>query len=86
MTAATVTTADPGAVYAEENVVLTVSDGETYTSKLGKPIIAQLTWLEAVTLSTLSQATSCTISGSTITIDADGVTDKKAALTVKGYK
>jgi hypothetical protein len=88
MTAATITTADPGVKYDEENVVLTVTDGETYISKMSKPITCQLTWLETTTLTSASPAqsvTSTAISGRTITVAATGVTDKKAALCIKGY-
>ena len=87
MTAATVTTRLRGPAMAEENVVITVSDGETYTSELGTPIFAYLRWLEATTFSSVgtNDIGSCTISGRTITIAATGVTDKQAALCVKGY-
>ena len=87
MTAATITTKLRGPAMAEENVVITVSDGETYTSELSSPQFCQLTWQEGVTFSSIadSDVGSCTISGRTITIAATGVTDKKAALTIKGY-
>ncbi len=87
MTAATITTKDPGVIYDEENVVLTVSDGETYTTQMSNPITCQLTWLESTEFSSIADNdVSCTISTRTITIAATGVSDKKAALCIKGYK
>jgi len=82
MTAATVTTRLDGPVLAEENVILTVSDGETFVSKLSKPELCQITFAEDI--ATASIPISYTISGRTVTIYADGVSDKKMAVTVKG--
>lgn len=67
---------------AEENVILTVSDGETYVSKLSEPKLVQIT--SAEDMGSETNSASYSISGRTITIYADGVTDKKMALTVKG--
>ena len=82
MTAATVTTRIDGPVLAEENVILTVSDGETFVSKLSKPLVVQITSSEDMASETNSASYS--ISGRTITIYADGVSDKLMALTIKG--
>jgi len=81
MAAATVTTRFEG-LLAEENVILTVSDGETFTSKLSNPQIVQITSAEDMGAETNSASYS--ISGRVITIYADGVTDKLMAVTVKG--
>ena len=78
MTAATVTTKFEGHL-ATECVLLEVTDGETYTSRLSKPLAAFATaqvdddgeiW--------------CSISGRTITIGAAGMTDKAIALYIVG--
>lgn len=78
MAAATVTSLWREAL-AEEVVLLEVSDGETYTSSLSKPLVAIAT----------AQADddgeiNCVISGRTITINAAGMSDKAIALVVKG--
>jgi len=78
MAAATVTEVLEG-VSAEENVVLTVTDGETYTSKLSSIVGVQATGQEDV-----DAHLNCTISGRTITINYAGQTDKKVFLTIKG--
>jgi hypothetical protein len=64
---------------AEEVIIATVSDGETVTSSLSKPLVALAT----------AQADddgeiNCTISGRTITVNAAGMTDVKIAILVKG--
>jgi len=82
MTAATVTTRFDGPIMAEENVNLTVSDGETFVSKLSKPEFCQITFAEDI--ATASIPISYTISGRTVTIYADSVTDKLMTVTVKG--
>jgi len=82
MAAATITS-EFNTSLAEENVILTVSDGETYTSKLSTPLLVQITCAEDMGAET--NATSYSISGRTITLYADGVTDKLMALTIKGY-
>jgi len=81
MTAATVTTRFEG-LLAEEKVILTVTDGETYVSKLGAPQFVQITSAEDMGAETNSASYS--ISGRTITIYADGVSDKLMALTISG--
>lgn len=81
MTAATVTSRFPHK-QAEERVVLTVSDGETFVSKLSKPEMCHIT--SAEDMGSETNSASYTISGRTITIYADGVTDKLMAITVYG--
>jgi Tfp pilus assembly protein FimT len=81
MTAATLTTRFEGHL-AEENVNLTVTDGETFVSKLSTPLFCHITSSEDMGAETNSA--SYTISGRTITIYADGVTDKLMTVTVKG--
>ena len=82
MTAATVTTRFDRVPFAEEHVILTLSDGETYVSRLSKPLLCQITQAEDMGAETNSP--SYTISGRTITIYNDGVSDKKLILTVYG--
>lgn len=84
MAAATVTTRFRGPVLEEENVILTVTDGETYVTDMSSPQLVQITSAEDMGAETNSASYS--ISGRTITIYADGVTDKLMALTIKGYK
>ena len=87
MAAATITTSEPGPALKCENVILTVTDGETYTSRMSSPLFGQLTFLEAVTLTSASPAQSIPsigISGRTVTIAATGVTDKLACLSLWG--
>lgn len=84
MAAATVTTRLRDPVLEEENVILTVTDGETYVTDMSDPLIVQITSSEDMGSETNSASYS--ISGRTITIYADGVTDKLMALTIKGYK
>jgi hypothetical protein len=78
MTAATVTTRFEGAK-AHEYVNLTVTDGETFVSKLGTPEQAYATAQEDD-----DGEINCTISGRTITINAAGMTDVLIALHVVG--
>ena len=78
MTAATVTSEFEG-VLAEELVNLTVTDGETYVSKLSKPYVAF-----ATAQADNDGEINCTISGRTITINAAGMTDVLIGLLVKG--
>ena len=86
MTAATITT-KVTQLLAEDNVVLTASDGETYVTRLSSVVGAHVSVNEDV--NGLATATmirpSVAISGRTITIHADGLTDKKVFLTVRGY-
>ncbi len=81
MTAADVTNRFDG-VLAVEHVILEVTDGETFTSKLSKPLLCQITSSEDMGAETNSA--SYTISGQTITIYADGVSNKSMAVTVYG--
>lgn len=78
MTAADITARYEGAP-GMENVVLTVSDGETYVSKLSRVFGVQATGQEDV-----DAHLNCTISGRTITINYASQTDKKVFLTVFG--
>ncbi len=85
MTAADVTTRletnDPTC----EDVVVTATDGETYTAaKLGTVIGAHATLLEDT--DTLSIPVSCAVSGATVTLHCTGLSDKKVFLTLKGRK
>jgi len=82
MTAATVTTRFPGPALATEEVILTVTDGETFVSKLSAPLTVQIT--SAEDMGSETNSASYSISGRTITIYADGVSDKLMALTIKG--
>lgn len=80
MTAATVTTyyVEP---LAEENVILTASDGETYICRrLKTPVFVQ-----ATSLSDVDAHLNATISGQTITINFASQTDKLVALNIKGF-
>ena len=81
MTAATVTT-KPEGVLAEDVVVLTATDGETYTSRLGKIYGVSATFNED--LGATAYPLYVAVSGRTVTIHAEGVTDKKVCLIIKG--
>ena len=61
-------------------VMLTVTDGETYTSRLSTVVAAF-----ATTQADDDGEVNVTISGRTITINAAGMTDVKIALLIKGY-
>lgn len=78
MTAATIANKYREAL-AEEVVVLTCSDGETYTSSLSKPLVAF-----ATAQADNDGEINCTISERTITINAAGMTDVSIALLIKG--
>ena len=80
MAAATITTSPEGKL-EEDNVVLTVSDGETYITRLSEIILAHATWNEDMGNGT---AASLAYSGTTVTVHAAGVVDKKLALCIKG--
>ena len=83
MTAATITTAITTHEPDHEFVVLTATDGETYTSlKFGTVLWAGVSYMED--MGTAMTPVSCAVSTNTITIHADGVTDKKVALHVVG--
>jgi len=85
----TVTTLPSGQLHTD-CVVLTLSDGETYESRLSKPFGAFLT--EANSDSTAGSAVMLdyALSGKTFTIRyklaGSGVTDKKVALVAYGRK
>lgn len=84
MTAADVTYDYNQTKLEEENVVITVSDGETYTARrLSSPLIAQATWAED--MGTTSYQLDVVLSSRTATFHCTGVTDKKAFVTLKGY-
>jgi len=74
MTAATVTTRFEGEL-AHDYVNLTVTDGETYVSKLGTVYQAY-----ATAQADNDGEINCTISGRTVTINAAGMTDVLIAL------
>ena len=81
MTAATVTLKTTEKL-AEDNVVLTVSDGETYVTRLSSIFGVHSSYNEDLTGQTTALQTAH--SGRTITIHALGVSDKKVFLTVRG--
>lgn len=81
MAAATVTNKLEG-VLAEDNVVLTISDGETYTTKLSSILGVQFSFNED--MGALAVVPGVAISGRTITFHCTGVTDKLVMMTVKG--
>lgn len=78
MTAATIANKYREAL-AEEVVVLTCSDAETYVSSLSKPLVVL-----ATANSDVDGEINATISGRTITINAAGITDATIALLIKG--
>jgi hypothetical protein len=85
MTEATVTARLETNNPSEEVVVLTFTNGETYISKkFGKVRAVQTTLMEDTT--TLTYPVSAAISGGTVTLTCDGVTDKKVCLTLYGDK
>lgn len=69
-------------VPAVEHVGITVSDGETFVTKLSEIWGVQITQAEDMGAETNSP--SYTFSGRTITIYADGVSDKKMFLSIYG--
>lgn len=83
MTAATITSEGEG-VLAEDNVVLTVTHEETYVTRLSSVVGVHATWNEDIGVGTAVSHPQVAVSGRTITVHADGVTDKKCFLTVKG--
>jgi hypothetical protein len=85
MTEATVTARLETNNPCEEVVVLTFTNAETYVSKkFGKVRAAQVTLMEDTT--TLTYPVSLAVSGTTVTLTCDGVTDKKVCLTLYGDK
>ena len=88
MTAATITT-EGEANMAYDHVVLTLSDGETYVSRLGKPLGAILAEGETTTANAGSAVNlDYALSGRTFTIRYKvantAVTDKKVSMIVWG--
>ena len=83
MTAATVTTSQTE-LLATEHVMLTVSDAETYTSKLSKVIGVDFSFNED--MGALAVVPGFAISGRTITFHCTGVTDKLVFVTLYGRK
>ncbi len=85
MTAATITDRigvnDP----TKEVVVLTFTDEETYISRKFSNVLAVQATLNEDT-GALTYPVSCAISGGTVTIHCEGVTDKKVCLTLYGRK
>ena len=85
MGAATITTVIENNNPTEEIVILTVTDGETYTSKqFGRIRGVQATWYED--METLTYPVSIAISGQIATIHCEGVTDKLLCLTLYGER
>jgi len=86
MTAATITELltdvhDP----TVEEVILEASNGETYVSKkFGKVRHAMATFLEDMEAHSIP--ISCVVSGRTVTIHSDSITDKAIALRLRGLK
>jgi hypothetical protein len=85
MTAATVTNRYREEL-AQEHVQLTVSDGETFVSRLSGPKIVQMSWSEDMDAeaTTTTARPSYTISGRTITFQCANVTDKKLDVSIFG--
>jgi len=79
MTAATVT-AYYNTQLHEEVVLLSVTDGYTYTTKMSKPLVAF-----ATANVDIDGEINCTISGRTVTINAVGASGSAVALLIKGY-
>ncbi len=85
MTEATITSVITVNDPVKEVVVLTFTDGETYISKkFGSVKSVQATLNEDT--GALSFPVSCAISGGTVTLHCDGVTDKKVCLTLYGHR
>lgn len=69
----------------EEVVILTATDTNTYVSKkFGKIRAVQATYMEDTT--TLTIPISCDVSGTTVTLNATGLSAKKVCLTLYGAK
>lgn len=83
MTAATITH-EPDGLLAKDHVLLTLSDGETYVSKLSKVYGAVATWNEDIAAATAQPTIA--ISGRTLTFTAGLITDKKIFVTCYGRK
>jgi len=89
MTAATIT-AHPETPLSEDVALITVSDGETYTTKLSSVLGISYSWGEDMSETGGAAGTvypvAFGVSGRTITVHCDGVTDKKMYLIIKGRK
>ena len=85
MTAATITSVIDVNDPTKEVVVLTFTDGETYVCKKFGEVVAVQTTLNQDT-TTLTYPVSCAISGGTVTIHCEGVTDKKVCLVLYGKR
>ena len=85
MTAATITDRIDVNDPVKEVVVLTFSDEETYVSRKFSTIQAVQATLNEDT-ETLTYPVSCDISGGTVTLNCEGVTDKKVCLVIYGRK
>ena len=84
MTAATITSRVATHVPNREIVVLTVTDGETFVSeKFGTVQAANATWNEDLGATAIA-GPFLAISNATVTIHAEGVTDKKLCLELYG--
>ena len=84
MADATVTTKCEGVIQLD-SVMLTVSDGETYVSRLGTIYGVQQSINEDVSTGGTARLTS-SFSGRTVTFQYPGMTDKKVFVTVFGRK
>ena len=82
MAVATVTKKYDLVQFKHEHVQLTVSDGETYTSRFENIVDVQLTWAEN---DASTNAPTYSKSGNTITIHAGSVSDKKLDVCIFGY-
>ena len=84
-------TTEPSAWMEIDHAVLTLSDGETYITRLSKPYGAVLTEAETTTINSGSAINlDYALSGRTFTIRYEvagtGVTDKKVSIQVYGRK
>lgn len=85
MTAATITDRIEVNDPVKEVVVLTFTDEETYVSRKFSTLIAVQATLNE-DLGSLTYPVSCGISGGTVTLNCEGVTDKKVCLVLYGRK
>lgn len=85
MTAATITNSIEVNDPIKEVVVLTFSDGETYISRKFATLLGvQVTLMEDS--GTLTYPISCDISGATVTLNCEGVSDLLVCVTLYGRK
>lgn len=85
MTAATITDRVEVNDPIKEVVILTFTDGETYVSRKFATVVAVQATLTEDTGS-LTYPVSCAISGGTVTMHCEGVTDKLVCLVLYGRK